>query len=102
MKTIAASPLHAVTPEDILQDDQNQLEINGTFYRKGTIAAFLRNAHFWCQDTVPPDQKQALTQTLQKLTPALAALGVFDVFEIRDERLRALVSKVINQGTEPV
>ena len=56
-----------------------------------TVAAFVANARTWADAGANADERaQARAQIAQDL-PALRALGLFEVLEIRDERLRALV-----------
>ena len=84
-----AAPLR---PEDALPDQVDRAEINGVIVRKGTVAAFLQNAMRWTDpDTVDTD-RDALAREIAASVPALRALGVFTVFEARDERLRTLMA----------
>jgi hypothetical protein len=76
---------------DILADDVNQAEINGVTIRKGSIGAFLANARILAD----PDASAAARATAERDVvdglPALRAVGLFEVFQIRDARLRAFV-----------
>ena len=77
--------------DQILPDDVNHSQFNGVTIRKGTVAAFLANARTWTRTDAGADERaQARAQIAEDL-PALRALGLFEVLEIRDERLRALV-----------
>ena len=77
--------------DQILPDDVDHGQFQGVTIRKGTVAAFLANARTWTDAHAgAPERAQAASQIEQDL-PALRALGLFDVLEIRDERLRALV-----------
>ena len=77
--------------DQILPDDVNHGQFQGVTIRKGTVAAFLANARTWTDAHAGADERaQARAQILEDL-PALRALGLFDVLEVQDERLRALI-----------
>ena len=77
--------------DQILPDDVSHGQFNGVTIRKGTVAAFLANARTWVRADGDADERaQAQAQIAEDL-PALRALGLFEVLEIRDERLRTLV-----------
>ena len=77
--------------EDILPDDVNHGQFAGVTIRKGTVAAFLANGRAWlAADAAAPERAQAEREIVASL-PALRALGLFDVLEVRDARLRELV-----------
>lgn len=78
--------------DQILPDDVDHGQFRGVTVRKGTVAAFLANARTWTDARASADERaQAKAQIVEDL-PALRALGLFEVLEIRDERLRALVA----------
>ena len=80
--------------DQILPDDVNHGQFDGLTIRKGPVAAFLANARTWTRADAGADERaQAQSQIAEDL-PALRALGLFEVLEIRDERLRALVEGV--------
>lgn len=74
---------------DILSDDQDSLELHGTVIRKGSVGAFLANARLWLNPATELDARQRAERHLRELLPALRALGLFDVVEVRDPALRA-------------
>ncbi|GAA5120081.1 hypothetical protein [Alloalcanivorax gelatiniphagus] len=74
---------------DILPDQQNSLEIDGTVIRKGSVGAFLANARLWLDPETEIDQRQRAERHLSELLPALRALGLFEFLEVRDPALRA-------------
>lgn len=77
--------------EDLLPDHLNQTDIDGVAVRKGTVGAFLANARV-LQDAAASDAARADAQRdIADALPALRALGLFDVLEIRDAALRAFV-----------
>ena len=75
---------------DILPDNVNNVTLNGIPVRKGTVGAFLINARVWADPLTPANERTAAEIDIVAV-PALRALGVFDVLEIRDPGLRALV-----------
>ena len=77
--------------DQILPDDVNHGQFDGLTIRKGTVAAFLANARTWTRADAGADERaQAQAQITEDL-PALRALGLFEVLQIRDERLRAFI-----------
>lgn len=77
--------------EDLLPDDANQRDFNGVAVRKGTVGAFLANAKMLTDPAASAAARAAAERDIIASLPALRALGLFDVLEIRDARLRALV-----------
>lgn len=82
----------AMRPEDALPDQTERAEINGVSVRKGTVAAFLQNAMRWSDAATADADREELSREIAESVPALRALGVFAVFEARNERLRALIA----------
>ncbi|MHC9418352.1 hypothetical protein ACYZX9_07135 [Sphingomonas citri] len=78
-------------PEDVLADGVDHAEIDGAPVRKGTIAAFLRNARRWAEPDVAPPERALLTGAIAEAVPVLRLLGLFEVLEVRDPALRALI-----------
>ncbi len=74
--------------KDVLPDGQNQIDLAGTVVRKGTVGAFLLNARVWLDPAAEAAQRQQVQADMQAALPALKALGLFDVLEIRDPALR--------------
>lgn len=77
--------------EDLLSDNQNQVERDGVVIRKGSVGAFLANANVWCDPKLDAAQRAAVEGDILALLPALRALGLFEVFAIRDTALRQLI-----------
>ena len=77
--------------DQILPDDVNHGQFDGLTIRKGTVAAFLANARTWTRADADADERARAQSQIAEDLPALRALGLFEVLEIRDERLRALV-----------
>ena len=77
--------------DQILPDDVDHGQFQGVTIRKGTVAAFLANARTWTRADVPEIEREQARAQIAEDVPALRALGLFEVLEIRDERLRALV-----------
>ncbi|AZC38671.1 DUF7709 family protein [Pseudomonas chlororaphis] len=76
--------------EDLLPDHLNHADFNGTQVRKGTVGAFLINARLWAEPGTPTEQRRAAEQDLLAALPALRALGLFELMQMRDPALRAL------------
>ena len=78
-------------PEDILPDDVNEIAIHGTPVRKGSVGAFLANARVLLDDTSTAEARRDAESHLADLMPALVALGLFEILNVRDPRLQALI-----------
>lgn len=76
---------------DILPDHLDEIRINGTVVRKGSVGAFLTNAAAFSDPTLTDAARQAVLDDIEAALPALRALGLFEVLEIRDPQLRAFV-----------
>jgi hypothetical protein len=77
--------------EEVLPDDVNQNEINGVVIRKGSIGAFLANAKTLADPAASAEARAIAERDIVQALPALRATGLFDVLQIRNERLRAFV-----------
>ena len=86
--------------QDFLPDTQNEVQINGTTVRKGTVGAFLVNATAFSDPTNTPAVRDAALRDIEEALPALQVLGLFEVLEIRDPKLRAFVDARIAATTE--
>ncbi|KAB0331867.1 hypothetical protein LSO07_09215 [Janthinobacterium sp. PLB04] len=78
--------------EDVLADQQNQGQFNGVTVRKGTVGAFLANARLWLDETSSDADRSSAERDIIEALPALHALGLFDIVQVRDAALRELVS----------
>lgn len=78
--------------QDVLPDDVNEVEVGGITVRKGSVGAFLANARVLQDLTASTEARTAAVGHIEALAPALRALGLFDVLEVRDPQLRALVA----------
>ena len=79
--------------EDLLPDDVNQGQFNGVTVRKGSVGAFLVNARVLSDPAASAESRATAERDILEALPALRAIGLFDVLQVRDERLRALVEK---------
>ena len=77
--------------DQILPDDVNHGQFNGVTIRKGTVAAFLANARRWADPHADAHERARAQHRIVEDLPALRALGLFEVLEIRDARLRSFV-----------
>ncbi|AZE18355.1 hypothetical protein C4K05_4159 [Pseudomonas chlororaphis subsp. aureofaciens] len=79
--------------EDLLPDQLNHGDFNGTRVRKGTVGAFLINARLWADPGTSAQQRRIAEEDLLAALPALRALGLFELMQLRDPALRALCEK---------
>ena len=77
--------------EDVLPDAVNQAVIEGVTVRKGSVGAFLANAKILLDSNSTVEDRTLAEKDLISLIPALRALGIFEVLQIRNEELRRLV-----------
>jgi len=77
--------------EDLLPDHVNQADINGVVVLKGTVGAFLANARIWTDRSSSAQGREDAERDIVDALPALRALGIFEVLEIRDAALRLMV-----------
>ena len=77
--------------EDVLPDETDHLQLGALQLRKGSVGAFIANARLLADPGIDTEQRRQARTDLLELVPALRALGLFEVFEVRDPRLRALV-----------
>ncbi|MFM0738767.1 hypothetical protein PQQ51_16115 [Paraburkholderia xenovorans] len=77
--------------EQILPDHVDQTDFNGVTIRKGTVAAFLANARIWIDAASNEAAREEAAADIVEALPALRAIGLFDVLDIRDARLRTWV-----------
>lgn len=66
--------------------------INGTFVRKGSIASFIQNVKLLPGLSEESAEFQAIADQIRRVKPALDAVGLFDVFEVRDPRVTAILA----------
>ncbi len=77
--------------KDFLPDDVNQGELDGVTVRKGTVGAFLANARLLMSVDTPKAEAAVLEGDILEALPALRALGLFEIMQVRDERLRRFI-----------
>jgi hypothetical protein len=77
--------------QDVLPDHLNQGDFGGVAVRKGTVGAFLVNARIWTDRNASAQNRAEARRNIVDALPALRALGIFDVMDIRDAALRALI-----------
>jgi len=82
--------------EDILPDDVNQGEFAGVTVRKGSVAAFLANARIIADPARPAEAHALARRHIAEALPALRAVGLFEVMQVRDPALRAWVDAAQN------
>ena len=79
--------------QDVLPEGQDFVVRNGLTLRKGSVGAFLVNAQVLQDPNATAEARQAAEHDLVSLLPALEALGLFDVFELRSPTLRDEVAR---------
>ncbi len=83
-----------VKPQDVLADGQEYAEFEGVSVRKGSVAAFIANVHALAEVEPGGPRWTEIVAQMRELKPALERIGVLDVFEIRDPKLRELVDNL--------
>ncbi|MDN3351859.1 hypothetical protein [Actinomadura sp. DC4] len=81
-----------VRPEDVLPDGVDGTLLNGVPVRKGSVAAFVANAQRLQRLTPGTDEHRQVSDQLRALTPAVAAVGLFEIFEARSPELRDIIA----------
>lgn len=76
---------------DILPGHQNQVELNGVVIRKGSVGAFLANATAWLDTHSTAAQRAEAERDMIAALPALRALGLFNILQIKDDALQQLL-----------
>ncbi|MGF6243968.1 hypothetical protein P3T42_005733 [Paraburkholderia sp. GAS38] len=76
---------------ELLPDHVNQWDLDGVTVRKGTVGAFLVNARIWCDRDAAAQSRAEAERDIVDALPALRALGIFDVMDVRDAALRGLI-----------
>jgi uncharacterized protein len=80
--------------EDVLPDNVNEVSVAGVRVRKGSVAAFIANARILADQRCSEAARRKAETDIAELLPALSALGLFEVFAIRDSLLEALVDRL--------
>ncbi|WP_176039409.1 hypothetical protein [Burkholderia stabilis] len=75
--------------EQMLSDQTDRMTIGETTIRKGTVGAFLVNARVLTDPNATPAERACAEADAIDALPALRAIGLFDVLEVRDPALRA-------------
>ncbi|MBY4865186.1 hypothetical protein DIE14_03215 [Burkholderia sp. Bp9017] len=75
--------------EQMLPDHADRIEAGGVTIRKGTVGAFIANARVLVGPGASAAERATAEADLIDVLPALRALGLFDVLEVRDAALRA-------------
>lgn len=88
-------PRATVTPTtaaDVLPDGAEGGEFQGKFIRKGSIAAFIANAKALAGLEPGTPDYEVIADAIRDLKPALEALALFDVVEVRDPAVAAILA----------
>jgi len=81
-----------VRAEDVLPAGVESTTFNGVAVRKGSVGAFVANARAVEGLESGTAAYEELAAELRRAAPALVAVGIFEVFELRSPRLRALLA----------
>lgn len=87
--------------QDVLPDGVDQGDFNGVTVRKGTVGAFLANARVCLDSQAAQQAVDAARRDIQDALPALRALGLFEILQVKDAALRAWMLAVesgVDQG----
>lgn len=80
-------------PEDILPDQESFITQGGQQLRKGSVAAFMANMRILQNEKAKAEHATAKAH-MRELMPTMEALGFFELFEIKDEKIKQLVSEM--------
>ena len=80
-------------PEDLLPDDKNHFEKNGSTIRKGTIAAALANASIVESTTATAEEKQAALDAIKVLTPQLIAFELTKFMQWKNPQIQSIFNE---------
>lgn len=80
----------AVKPEDMLSDNQDYAEKNGTRIRKGTMAAALANAEILNSTAASTSEKQAALAAFKTLVPAIKGVCMAESITWKNVELQSL------------
>lgn len=88
--------------EQLLPDTVNEVQMAGMTVRKGSVGAFLANTRILTEPGTTARQREEATADMEALVPALAALGLFEVFAVRDpalaQRVDAVLARTMGDG----
>jgi hypothetical protein len=82
-----------VTPEDVIPDGVEGADFNGTYVRKGSVAAFIANAKMLDGLQRGSAEYEAVAGQIRGLKAALEAAGLFDVLEVRNPAVAEILDR---------
>jgi hypothetical protein len=82
-----------ITPDGMLADGLDGREIQGTYVRKGTVGAFIQNVKTLESVKAGTPEYETLVAEIRQAKPMLVALDLFEVFEVRDPNVAALLDQ---------
>jgi hypothetical protein len=83
-----------VRPDQLFPRGADGVEVDGVHVRKGSVAAFIQNALTLDGDRAPAEERADAAHDLQALVPAMRAINLFDVFDLRSRVVAELVGEV--------
>ncbi len=78
--------------EDILPDNETFVKKDGALLRKGSVAAFIANAKILLDSQSSLEECAIAEKDLIDLIPTLKAVGLFDIFEVKSEKIKKLIA----------
>ena len=82
-----------IKPEDILSDDQNFINLNGSATaRKGSIAAFLKNIDL-LETSKDEDEKTAALEMIKELAPVMVAVGLHKHTVFKNKEVQSIIDE---------
>lgn len=78
---------------EFFPDHMNEGNFNGVTVRKGSVGAFIANARLIADPTSTPAAKEIALRDIEEAIPALEAVGLFEILEVRDSRLRSFIEQ---------
>jgi len=85
---------------EVIPDHINEATIDGVIIRKGTVAAFLINARTINDPHSTLDDRQSAFHDIEEAIPALNALGLFEILEVRSPQIRSFVDQRMSGSSE--
>lgn len=82
-----------ISPNDVLADTEDFVELNGLTIRKGSVAAFLKNIDLFEDPTSTEEQKSIAFSMIKKLAPAVIALGLHRHVTFKNKIIEDILSE---------
>jgi len=83
---------------EMLADHVNEGNFNGVTVRKGTVGAFIVNARILVNPTSTAQEQASALNDIEDALPALEALGLFEILEVRDPYIRSFIDDRLHKA----